>query len=168
MTEPHASPASSGGGLHDNPDLWLPRLTRILDDQVALYRTLSELADRQSGAISKGDTDALLSLLGQRQNYVERITALNEDLTPFTSRWDELSQKLPESRKHALRERIDELETLAKSIAKSDERDRVILEKQRDDVSGQLGGVTQQRSAANAYANGALHTHVPRYQDRRG
>ena len=168
MTERRDQPPSLHGGLHDNPELWLPRLRRILDDQIGLYSRLTELAGQQSHVIQSGDTDALLSLLGQRQTLVERVIALNEDLEPFTSRWDELSPKLPETRRAEVRDRIDTLESLVARIAARDEQDHAALKQQRDAVTSELGGISQRRSAVNAYATGSSQPHIPRYQDREG
>ncbi|GAB4550771.1 MAG: hypothetical protein Tsb0013_12640 [Phycisphaerales bacterium] len=168
------SPGQSGAASskmqvpYDNPDLWLPRLARILDDQIALYRSLSELSSRQSSIIETGETDALLSVLGQRQSLVERITDLNEELEPFTQRWDELSCRLSDDRKAGIRERLDALDVLVGEIARRDERDRLALERQRDAVSTELKGNAQNRGALNAYAAASRQPHVPRYQDRKG
>lgn len=156
------------GGVHDNPDLWLPRLGRILDDQIELYRKLTALSERQTASIETGDTDALLTLLGQRQGLVERVTRLNEDLEPFTNRWQELSSRLPESSRSQVRERLDTLEELVSTIARRDERDRAVLESRRDRVSAELKTAGQQRGAINAYADQQRQAHIPRYQDRQG
>ncbi|MEM1424863.1 MAG: flagellar export chaperone FlgN, partial [Planctomycetota bacterium] len=155
-------------GPHDNPELWLPRLARILDEQIGLYRTLADLSERQSAIIASGETDDLLSLLGQRQTLVERVTALNTDLEPFTARWNELSSRLPQARKDEVRDRLDTLEGLVSKIAKRDDQDRRALEQRRDAVSTELKGDTQRRGAMNAYAASAQQAHVPRYQDREG
>ena len=167
MTRPAGGgPASSEP--HDNPDLWLPRLGRILDDQIALYRALSDLSERQSKIVASGETDDLITLLGQRQTLIERVTALNEELEPFTSRWNELSPRLAEARKSEIRERLDALESLVATIAERDERDRIALEQRRDTVTTELKGDSQRRGALNAYAASNNQAHVPRYQDRRG
>lgn len=167
MTDPGAgSPGTEG--LHDNPDLWLPRLGRILDEQLGLYRRLDELSQSQAGVIESGDSDALLTVLGQRQTIVERITALNADLEPFTSRWDTLSLRVPGTKKQSIRARLDELETLVGSITQRDEHDRAALEKQRAAVSSDLVGLGHQKSAHNAYVGSPRQGHVPRYQDRQG
>ena len=165
---PGAPSTPGSGGPHDNPDLWLPRLSRILDNQIELYRKLVVLSERQTGAIESHDTDALLTLLGQRQALVEGVTRLNEDLEPFTNRWQELSSRLPESSKTEVRERLDTLDGLVAKIAKRDEQDRAALEQRRDEVSAELKSAGQQRGAINAYADQQRQAHVPRYQDRQG
>ncbi len=159
--------ALAAGALHQSPSVWMPRLTRILDEQVAQYTRLAELSKAQSALVREGDADDLLRLLAERQVIVERVNALNEDLAPFTRAWSELLPKLPQADRDSLRTRLDALDGLMVAIAQADDADRAALEQRRSSVSNEINGLGQQRGAVHAYG-GDRAPYQPRYQDTKG
>jgi chaperonin cofactor prefoldin len=162
-TGPHAD------AQHRDPQRWLPRLNRVLDQQTDLYRQLNELGQAQSNHIEQGDTDALLTTLARRQSLINQIARLNTDVEPFAKDWPTLLSKLPTEQRDDLKARIDTLDTLVADIAQRDESDRASLERKRNQISSDLRSVSNQRSAVNAYAGQAANANpAPRYQNRQG
>lgn len=167
--------ASALGGpdaIHGNPDVWAPRLARVLDRQREIYEKLELLSLSQAHLISEDQTDDLLAVLGQRQTLIEQLTALNDEMAPFAERWSELAPRLSEQHREALRQRFDDVGRLVESITRRDEGDRRALEARRSSVGNELQSLTHNRGAVAAYARvqtpGGRQAAEPRFQDRRG
>lgn len=175
--QPHSAGADSRPGgaadFHASPDVWAPRLSRVLDCQRDIYERLERLSLSQSQLISSDDTDELLSVLGQRQSLIEQLTELNEQMAPFTERWNELSDTLSDEQRKALRERFEDVSRLVASIMRRDEADRIALEARRGTVGQELQTLSRGKGAVAAYARspgggGAGERTEARFQDRRG
>lgn len=169
------APASAPGefdAIHGNPEVWAPRLARVLDRQREIYERLELLSLSQARLISDDQTDDLLAVLGQRQSLIEQLTVLNDELTPFAERWSELAPRLSEELREGLRQRFDDVSRLVESITRRDEGDRRALEARRSSVGSELQSLTHSRGAVAAYARvqtpGGREAQAPRYQDRRG
>ena len=170
MAAPHQPDRESGAeslSPHDRPEVWGPRLLRIVEDQVGQFRELDRLSRDQAALISAGRSDELLSLLGARQDVVDRITALNGHLEPFLASWKTLADALPAPLREDVRRRMDELDQLVRLIADRDAADQRALEQRRIVVQDELAALSRNRTAVAAYAaNGAVPR--ARYQDRSG
>lgn len=152
---------------------WAEELVGVLDRQRGLFRELSELSGQQSQFVERGETEALLSLLAQRQGLIDQIQVLSAKIEPFKRDWEARVAALPERHRLLIRAHSDELAELVSSIAARDERDRLTLESQRDVVSSELAQLARTRGAAGAYARetgaaGYAGPVMPRFQDRRG
>jgi predicted nuclease with TOPRIM domain len=153
---------------HDRPELWSPRLRRILDEQIQAYEELLGLAESQAALIDEDRSDELISLLASRQTIVERATRIGQRLEPFTSRWDDLSPRLEPGQRREIAERTSRLDGLLERIAALDDADRRRLEKRRDEVGRDIHALASKRSAVAAYGGAARPQPAPRYQDRQG
>lgn len=165
---PARSP-QSGVPAHTDPEVWAPRLARLLDDAIALYERLDELGRRQADLIESGDHDALLGVLGERQGLVDRITAHAADLDPFTSHWSTLEPSLSEQHRRGLRPRLERLGELMRKIVERDEADHHRLAAMRDAAAKDLATIDRSQRATTAYSNQpSSKTATPRFQDRTG
>lgn len=164
------SPGLAGGGDHAllaaDPNLWAPRLARILDRQRDLYVELEGLSRTQGEFIETDDSDGLMDVLARRQAIVDQVVALNDELAPFARRWEELAPRLPAAHREALRTRFDDVARLVESIQQRDDADRRALESRRASVGSELEGLARARGAAAAYAK--RNPGGPMYQDRTG
>lgn len=152
---------------HEQPGVWAPRLSRVLDEQCRLYEQLDELSQHQSVCVDSGETELLLDVLAQRQGVVEQVTEVNGLLEPFVSKWDALAESLDDSQREALRGKLARLDELVERITKRDEEDRQKLEAQKGRVAQELGTAVRQKSAAAAYGKSAGQSGA-RFQDRQG
>lgn len=143
------------------------RIVEALDRQLALFRRLDTLSRRQREAVSAGDTDRLLGVLGERQEVIDELERLGEQLRPIRRGWDSMLDRLPVNRRAEVRERLDALADLAAAIAARDEADRRVLEERRGVIAGEANTLGRARDAAGAYAvPGAAAS--PRFQDVEG
>lgn len=169
---PSADPVERAGrdmpGGHGDPAVWGPRLGRLLDQQLALYRKLDDLGARQSSLVECGETDELLSLLSERKSVIGRITALNAEIEPFARGWATLLEALGRMEREAIAGRLAQIDELVARITERDDADRAALERRREVVSGELKTASRTRSAVHAYAKPADPAVPPRFQDREG
>lgn len=161
-----SAPMGAPDGIHGNPEVWAPRLARVLDRQREIYERLELLSLSQAALINEDQTDDLLAVLGQRQSLIEQLTALNDEMAPFAERWSELAPRLSEHHRSALRQRFDDVGRLVESITRRDEGDRRALEARRSSVGSELQSLTRSRGAVAAYSR--AQTPEARFQDRRG
>jgi flagellar biosynthesis/type III secretory pathway chaperone len=154
-------------GFHEDPEVWAPRLLRILDRQHGLYQRLEGLSRAQGEHIRAERTDSLLEVLGQRQTLIDELGALNEEIAPFVQKWDQIAPLLPERHRAVLRERFASVAALVDEIATRDEADRRTLESKRSEIEGLLRDVPQARGAIAAYGRSAAPGAAV-FQDRRG
>lgn len=165
--------AAGASVAHEDPSLWGPRLGRILDKQLALYRQLAALSERQQGLIQDEQTDGLMAVLADRQRVIDQISDVNAEVEPFAQNWGALVPKLDEPLRAALGAKLAELDSLVAEINTRDEQDRKVLESRRSEASEALDDVSRRRAAVGAYggrsAGQVRSAHVtPRYQDRKG
>lgn len=153
--------------VHSDPRIWVGRLTGLLDQQHEQYALLESLSGRQSELIQSNQTDALLSVLAERQAVIDRIADIGERLDPFRQRWTELMGQVSETTRQTIRDRVDALAELIERIAERDERDRADLEQQRTMVSRELAGLRKGRGAMVAYSGKPARS-APMFQDREG
>src|SRR5690606_11941174 len=107
---------------------------------------------------------------GERQTLIDQLTDLNEQMTPFTERWGELSARLSDRQREELRERFEDVSRLVESIARRDESDRAALEARRGGVGRELESLSRGRGAVAAYGRAQVSGYggEARFQDRRG
>ncbi len=114
-------------------------LMDILTRQHELYQQLSALAAKQSELVRSGDTNTLMSVLGARQNILEQLSPLDQQLQPYRATWDEnLSAMTPDNRAKA-QKLMAEVQQMLAAILKQDEEDRQSLMAQKEDVGAQIG-----------------------------
>ena len=163
----HAAPYSAmEPRAPPSPD-WAPRLARIVARQRDLYRQLDQLSRTQSQFISQDRTEELLGVLGRRQQLIDELGRLNEQMAPFVAQWNELSESLPKRERALLRESFDEVSLLVVGIGQRDDADRRALESRKAQIGGEISGIVNGRGAVSAYA-GRSGSAEPRFQDREG
>ena len=151
---------------NDSSSSWRDQLDDVLEEQHAIVNELRGLAERQEEHIRAHRTDALLSLLGRRQELIDRFTRSQQALTALTDGLDPQRESLTENEKRRIRERIDAIAEDLNTVLRQDEHDQVLLEKGRQDTKDELSGMNQARTARNAYQGGAPMD--ARFADRQG
>ncbi|MBL8746767.1 MAG: flagellar export chaperone FlgN [Phycisphaerae bacterium] len=166
MTESSRTPTADQP--HPDPEVWAPRLARILDLQITLYEQLAALAAEQSQFIDAEETDGLLDILGRREQLIEQIALTNQEVAPFVQSWERLAPTLPSRHRIVLRQRFDSVAAIVDQIAQRDEADRKRLEARRTRIGQEIEGLSNVRGAINAYTRPAVPGGGPIFQDSRG
>jgi len=156
----------TGSTVPARPHAWLASARRLLEQQRDLLERLDEQSRRQADLIAAKDSDALLSVLGERQCTLVHLDAVGERLEPFQKDWDALVGGLSAPERERLDRLLDDIESLLARIAERDERDRRAMGRQRDRIAGELTSVARGRTALSAYGPGGRSS--PMFQDREG
>lgn len=128
------------------------RLIELLRHQQTLYRQLRVLTDRQKALVVREDTEALLSLLAERQRLVNGLVGLNGHLAPFRANWTELYSNLDEPLRREVAELLEEVNASLGGILKSDSRDSATLTARQHDRAVQMANVDAGSRASAAYS----------------
>jgi hypothetical protein len=154
MTEPTTSASSP----HTDPRIWGPHLVRRLEAQLEQCRRLESLCERQREAVSAGDTDGLLTVLGERQGVIEEMARIGEEIEPFRARWESVMALVDGNVRTRMGELVIAIGEAIERVGRSDEVDRAALEQQRAGVASELAVVANRRGAVAAYGGTAVRS----------
>ncbi len=147
---------------------WADQLLALLDEQAGLYEQLETLGQRQSAVVDRGDTEALLEILGQRQRMIDQLVGLNGKLDPYKRRWSELWPQLEPDQQAHVRRKVDRVQDMLDQLLQRDERDRAALAGQQQQIKRQLDQVNRGSQVNRAYGAPAGGGSSPRFTDRTG
>lgn len=145
---------------------WDERLLNILQQQQALLTRLAHLAQRQGELIRDNRTDALLTLLGERQQIIDRFLAMQHDLGDLTEKLDQRLQEIQPHQREQIERLIHEIGQSLDAVMKHDERDRHALESARNETREEISGLGTANRARQAYL-GAAGANA-KFADRQG
>ena len=152
--------------LQTPPRDWLRALTDLLERQRSMVDRLAELARRQSALVESGDTEALLSLLAQRQGIIDQFVATQDDLAPLTRGLQERLSAVAEDDRRRVGAIMDQINDALADVMRCDEQDQQAMQDQRDQIRDGLAGVGTSRQARRAYLGAKAVNN--RFADRQG
>jgi hypothetical protein len=145
---------------------WPDELMDVLNQQHALVDELSDLADRQAELIRDGQTDALLSLLTQRQGIIDRFAGTQADLGRLTENIEARLQTVDETTRRTVQRLLADIGERLAEVMQRDEQDQQALEAARSATSHEIGSLGAARQARRAYLGGRAVNN--RFADQRG
>ncbi len=140
-------------------------LIKLLERQQALAEQLAGLANRQAALIDARDTDDLLVLLTHRQRIMDQFTAGQDSLARLSEATHRAEPGSSDAHQR-IGALIEDISDRLTGIMRLDERDRDLLETNRDSIGAALNGLATAREARLAYLNARAVTN--RFADRRG
>ena len=156
----------------------VPVLIELLDRQCQLYEQLASLSRRQTDVIEAGlaggdhpGTDAaeqLLRLLAQRQQLIDRVTAVHERLAPYRADWQALWRDLSSTDRCRVGPLVSRAEQLLAGVIEQDSRDQHKLLEAQARTGGELLRVAAVGKAINAYKPAPSAQHVNRFTNQEG
>lgn len=133
-----------------------------LDAQIACYRRLAKLAERQRELIQLGQTEQLLQLLALRQAELDQLSAHERTLAPAKKQWAMYVQGLPAAARERAKLLMAETRTLLEQITAADKNDVLTLQQQKITLGRQIGQAAAGRTVNRAYATAAYGAKPPR------
>lgn len=133
------------------------RLMQLLDRQRVLYRRLRILTERQRALVIQEDSQALLTLLADRQKLVDELMSLNNELTAFRRDWTNVYSRLDEPSRRRVAEMLEEANVSLGAILQSDSRDSATLSARRQEIADRMVAVDSGSRAGAAYAAAGAH-----------
>jgi hypothetical protein len=132
-----------------------------LDAQIACYRRLAKLAERQRELIQLGQTEQLLQLLGMRQSELDQLSAHERSLAPAKKQWKVYLATLAEPARQRAEAMMTETRTLLEQITAADKNDVLTLQQQKLNLGRQINQTSANRSVNRAYATAAYGAKKP-------
>lgn len=145
---------------------WDERLLGILQQQQTLLTRLAALAESQGELIRDGQTDSLLTLLGERQQIIDRFLAMQNDLGDLTENLDQRLEEIEPNQRQRIESLIAQIGEALDAVMKHDERDRHALETARNETRSELNDLGNASRARQAYRGAAASN--TRFADRQG
>lgn len=151
-------------GIHCQSD---PDVLVLLRRQAALFDALGTLSRTQRGAIEEGPADAVIALLARRQQVVEQLTAVAEELEPYRACWQDTRDGLNPDQCAEADRLLGCSEQSLQSILERDDQDRTLLMQAREKAGDELSRIHRSGRALDAYG-AAPPVDMNRYTDRCG
>ncbi|MHC4128419.1 MAG: hypothetical protein ACYTE6_08340 [Planctomycetota bacterium] len=141
------------------------RLIRMLERQRELVVQLDRIAEGQMALIDSGESDALLGLLGDRQEIMDELAAGQDGLTGLS---EDLRARddVGEGQRTRITRLVDEIGDRLSQLVNRDEQDRARLRTNRDRAAEELSGLRTAKQAQRAYVKSRASNN--RFADRRG
>ena len=132
-----------------------PMLIDALAEQVRWYERLAKLAELQHEHVRQGQTEELLSVLGQRQDVLGEVARLEGVLAPARKQWAGwLGTLVGDDRTRAERLLAEE-RRLLEEITAADRQDALVLQQRKMNLGKQIQAATAARSVNRKYAAAA-------------
>lgn len=157
--------------LTDMPDNWRADLFRVLDRQREICACLSTLAQKQTKLLGAAHSHDLLSVLAERQTFIDELHDLGRKLDPYRNAWADLPTALGEVEYRRLVKLTDGVLHAVGEIRKVDLRDQEKLRRERDRIRSKIDTVDTGRSSNRAYSRAIQPAGLPRtnrFMDHRG
>ena len=106
-------------------------------------------------------------MLALRQKLIDQLSALNNELQPYRTSWEQLYASLNEHDRQRVGELLRDAQSLLQRIVEQDERDRGKLEQWQSKVGHELKRIGDAGNALQAYGNRQVNPQA-RFTDRQG
>jgi hypothetical protein len=123
-----------------------------LEEQVGCYRRLARLVELQHEHVRQSRTEELLAVLAQRQQVLDQVVGLEQNLQPAKGRWTEYLDGLPTDQRDRGRGLLAESRQLLEQITTADRNDALVLQQRKLNVGKQLRQAAAARGAGRQYA----------------
>lgn len=153
------------------PEQCAEELARLLDAQTEICRKILEKSRMQQKLVEEAKESELLSLLADKQRFIEQHQQLGERAAPFRTQWEAGMRDRAGPAAHArVEEAWNSLRAVLDEIVRLEDASRAYLQEQKGKVSLDIGNLQRGKIVNKAYGGAATYRPpaTPRYQDRQG
>ena len=141
-----------------------PSFVTLLERQRDRYAALVEMGAEQRALIAKGDAEALLVLLGRRQEVVDELGRIDQALNACRADWAGHYQRLGAEDRERVDGLVRQIQEMLGAVMDMDREDVEALAQQKARVGVELTRVPTQRQVQAAY--GGASGVKSRYMDQ--
>jgi flagellar biosynthesis/type III secretory pathway chaperone len=127
-------------------------ILEALEQQVGCYRRLAKLADQQHEHVRQSRTEELLCVLSQRQEVLDQVATLEQDILPAKRRWTDYLGGLPADKRTQAQGLMAESRALLEQITAADRNDALVLQQRKIEVGRALRQNAVARQVNRTYA----------------
>ncbi|GEM_PF-2095951 len=139
------------------PELWLPRINRLLREQLEHAGQLRVLSEQAAGAMGADDHEGFDRTLDQRDAVLRSMGLNAEELRAPLGSFTSLAASLTDEQAREIREAVATLNHALDGVSACDERVRLELERRRGELGRELAREAEQwgraRAAAQVYGS---------------
>jgi len=135
---------------------------QALRDQVACYQRLAKLAELQHEHVQQSQTEALLEILGRRQEVLDQVHRLEQIIVTAKRRWGDYVVGLRSDERALAEKLLAETRRLLEEITAADRNDALILQQRKLNLGKQINQASAARQVNRNYAAAAYGTKVSR------
>ena len=133
-----------------------------LEEQVGCYQRLAKLTEIQHEHVQHGRTEALLEVLGKRQEVLSDMSRLERVIAPAKRAWKEFTGRLPDGERSRAESLVAETRRLLEEITTADRNDALVLQQRKLNLGRQINQATAARQVNRNYAAAAYGTRTAR------
>lgn len=133
-----------------------------LEEQVNCYRRLAKLADQQHEHVQLSRIEALLDVLGQRQDVLNQVAALENTVGPAKRQWTAFVAGLDPVSRTKAEANMAETRRLLEEITTADRSDALVLQQRKLNIGRQLTAATSAKQVNRNIAAAAYGSRGPR------
>ena len=130
-------------------------IIEALHGQVDCYRRLAKLAALQHDHVQQGRTEQLLEVLGQRQEVLDGLAALERVVAPAKKQWQQYVGSLPTGARAEAEDLLAETRRLLEAITAADCNDVLVLQQRKLNLGRQINQAAAARQVNKNYAAAA-------------
>jgi hypothetical protein len=136
-------------------------VVEALHGQVDCYRRLSKLAALQHEHVQQGRTEQLLEVLGQRQEVLDQLAALERVVAPAKRQWAQFVEALAPGMRSEAEQLLAETRRLLEDITAADCDDVLVLQQRKLNLGRQISQAASARQVNRTYAAAAYGKRAP-------
>jgi hypothetical protein len=136
-------------------------IIQALTEQLACYRRLAKLADIQHQHVQNSATDQLLDVLARRQEVLDQISALEQQIRPAKRLWGDYLNTLDVAGRQTAEKLLAETRALLEQITNADRNDAIVLQQRKITLGRQIHKATAARTINKNYAAAAYGARAP-------
>ena len=133
-----------------------------LEEQVGCYQRLAKLAEIQHEHVQHSRTEALLEVLGKRQEVLTDVSRLEHVIGPAKRAWSEFVARLAAGDRGRAEGLLAETRRLLEEITTADRNDALVLQQRKLNLGRQINQATAARQVNRNYAAAAYGTRTAR------
>jgi hypothetical protein len=132
--------------------------TQSLTDQLACYRKLQKLCEKQRHYVQQNQTDELIAVLEARAVILQEIARLEHEVSPLKRDWANQSATMDDAGRASVADMLAETKALLEQITQADQDDVLLLQQRKLNVGKQIAATQSARKVNTRYAAAAYGT----------
>lgn len=142
------------------------QLEEKLRAQADLYRTLLDLAERQTEEISNKNIDPFVLLQEKKKKIIEEIGQIEIEVAPLRKLWETHREEIGDAHREGVRTVVYEIRTILEKLLQLESRSQDELGIIKDEKSEQIRDLDAGMKAARSYRQSPDES--PRFMDESG
>lgn len=127
------------------------QVLNMLKEEAALCNELAALRGEQRVLIDAGDAETLLDVLAKKQQVIQRIGLLEEQLGPVKANWEAQRGSLPAAQRVAVAEAFRQVQLLLEDLIAKETEDAEALAARKAEVTQEMDSFDRKRQLQAVY-----------------